>query len=259
MSTPSSSRSLSEIGHLFLSSVRQRQTNGAPMPKRQPPGRAAARLEVSVDLTPEEFEQVCGQAKEPSVTEPSAAAKVSEEETVRFPAVTAIIGAHLGGKQLQRAKEYARHLAGRGQRIGLIEVDSNELRVLCFEKQANSAVPADGQEQAVEERFDPREITESIEELSHDLDRWLLLLPNPRTCEARCLLRDVNHWVLLSTCDHEGVIDGYRALKGLREASHRPRLSLALLDAQGVDDAESIHRKLAGVCQQFLQLGLVAE
>src|SRR3978361_1055262 len=58
------SRSLSEIGHLFLSSVRERQTNGAPLPKRQPPGRSApaARLEVSVDLTPEEFKHVCGTA-----------------------------------------------------------------------------------------------------------------------------------------------------------------------------------------------------
>src|SRR5215831_10922645 len=34
------SRNLSEIGHLFLSSVRERQTHGAALPKRQPPAKA---------------------------------------------------------------------------------------------------------------------------------------------------------------------------------------------------------------------------
>ena len=47
------SPTLSEIGHLFLSSVRQRQTDGAPMPRRRPPGGgggAAAREPVMVTV-----------------------------------------------------------------------------------------------------------------------------------------------------------------------------------------------------------------
>src|SRR2546423_350190 len=119
------SRSLSEIGHLFLSSVRERQTNGAPLPRRQPP--AGAQAEPPAQLT------------------------------------------------------------------------------------------------------DPRDLADAIEELNWDLDRWLLVVPNPRSCEARCLLRDVSHWVLLSTCDHDGIVACYRTLKGLRE-SRRPRLSLAVLN-----------------------------
>src|SRR5258706_14016750 len=100
MSEPrGTSRSLSEIGHLFLSSVRERQTNGAPLPKRQPPaGRAApaARLEVSVDLTPEEFAHVCGTAA--GLASPRGAAG---NHPGRFPASTAIIGGHPGGQPVQ--------------------------------------------------------------------------------------------------------------------------------------------------------------
>src|SRR5436305_1521998 len=59
-------RPLSEIGHLFLSSVRDKQTGGAPRPQRKPPGTFAQnpaddasknrpRTDVSIDLTPEEF------------------------------------------------------------------------------------------------------------------------------------------------------------------------------------------------------------
>src|ERR1700712_1759147 len=122
------SRSLSEIGHLFLSSVRERQTNGAPLPKRQPPGRSApaARLEVSVDLTPEEFAHVCGTA---GLATPRVASTAAVDEAVKGPEITAIVGAHLGGKQVDRVKEYARHLAASGQRVGIIEVDSSVLRV----------------------------------------------------------------------------------------------------------------------------------
>ena len=263
------SRSLSEIGHLFLSSVRERQTNGAPLPKRQPPGRPApsARLEVSVDLTPEEFAHVCGTAGLGAIPHPVLAQSMAAPAPMpampvtsgRSPAMTAIISAHLGAKQLDRVKEYARHLAAGGQRIGLIEVDSSVLRVSCFEK-TNNATDGFGDGFAdADESFEARDITAAIEELSCDLDRWLLVLPSPRTCEARCLLRDINDWVLLTTCDHDGVVGAYRTIKGLHESSHRPRISLALLDAHDYDEANKIHRKLGGVCEQFLHWRLESE
>ncbi len=44
-------QSLSEISHLFLSEVRQKQTGSGPRPVRIPPKRPS----VSVDMTPEEF------------------------------------------------------------------------------------------------------------------------------------------------------------------------------------------------------------
>src|SRR5689334_17945549 len=79
MSDHTPSRNLSEIGHLFLSSVRDRQTGGAALPKRQPPGSrvapqsqpqhpqesqplsvpAAPRIEAgAIELTAEEIEGV---------------------------------------------------------------------------------------------------------------------------------------------------------------------------------------------------------
>jgi len=60
------------------------------------------------------------------------------------------------------------------------------------------------------ERLDPKRMTEALEELSWGVDRWLLLLPVPRTPEARELLRAVNQWTVLATCDHDGMVSAYR-------------------------------------------------
>src|SRR5258708_5934963 len=120
---PTPSRNLSEIGHLFLSSVRERQTAGAALPRRQPPG-ASARATLSVPAQPRmdvQTEVADDAPREAAVGSiPEAAAEL------RFPAVTAIVGGHLNGNQADRAREYARHLAAAGQRVGLIEVDASE-------------------------------------------------------------------------------------------------------------------------------------
>jgi len=109
-------------------------------------------------------------------------------------------------------------------------------------------------------------MAEAINELNWDVDRWLLFLPNPRVPECRALLREVNDWVLLSTCDHDGVVSCYRTLKGLTESRSpadrlvaRPELSLALLDAPDADSADKVFRKLASVCQQFLDWPLESQ
>src|SRR5258708_6585847 len=155
-------KSLSEISHLFLSSVRDNATGNGARPKRLPPG--APRPEVSVDLTPEEFAQVYGGA---APTEPGRPA---------IAPVSAVIGAHLNGKQFDRVKEYARHLAATDKRIGLIEVDASEFRVMCFDRgTADATDKADPVE-----TYDARQMSESLDELAWDIDHWLLLLPNPR-------------------------------------------------------------------------------
>lgn len=292
------SRPLSEIGHLFLSSVRQRQTNGAAMPRRQPPAPIAPRAsepnaglpsagtsssdpgsfipgagsafmpqrrDLSIDLTPEEFAQVYGEmdAAEPQIAGAQDATPNADEAPdplaepeVRIPPVTAVIASHLNGKQFDRVKEYARHLAAGGERVGLIEVDAFEFRVMCFDCPPQGGGEAGDDPTA--EYFDARAMTAAIDELSWDLDRWLLVVSNPRTCEARDLLRAADHWVLLSTCDHDGVVSCYRTLKGLSDL-HRPRLSLSLLNAAGASEACRVHRKIAGVCQQFLSWPLEPE
>ena len=62
-------------------------------------------------------------------------------------------------------------------------------------------------------------MAEALEEMNWDVEHWLLLLPNPRTPEAKAILREIDHWVLLSTCDHDGVVSSYRMLKGLAEVA----------------------------------------
>jgi hypothetical protein len=279
------SRSLSEIGHLFLSSVRERHTSGATLPKRQPPptpasGPAAAtpmgprlavpeppRIEAThIDLTSQSAPTDDAVAAEaplnaapedqlPSADDDSAPAPAES----RTPPVTAIIATHLNGRQLTRARDYARHLAASGQRIGLIEIDAADFRLTCFD---TAPLATDDSPAATTQALDARAMTDAIEELGFDLDRWLLLVPNPRTPEAKALLRDAPHWVLLCTCDHDGVVSCYRTLKGLGDlcvSGPRPRLSLALLNARDAEEAGRTYRKLAGVCRQFLSWELDCE
>ncbi len=233
-------RPLSEISHLFLSNVRDLPKPGAPRPVRIPPGapRAQARpaMHESVDLTPEEFAEVFGKIE------------LDEEDGNKKPIVVAVLGSHLAGNQADKVKGYARHYAvSSGYSVGMIEVDASEFRLMRFERgiESHAADVAEGQS------FDPRQMAEMIEEMNVDVDRWLLHVVNPRLPEARTLLRAVGHWVLLSTCDHDGVVSCYRTLKGMADL-HRPKLSLALLDAPTAAEATVIYRKLSSVCQQFL-------
>lgn len=228
---PKPKRNLSEISHLFLSSIRDRQTHGASRPQRTPP---PARPDISIDLTPEEFAQVYG-----------GEGQIDPEN--KIAPITALIASHLNGRQFDRAKEYARHLAAAGSRIGLIEVDASEFRLICFDR----GVQTGGDESAGDVGIEPRQMADAIYELNWDVDQWLLVLPNPRVPEARALLRDVDHWSLLTTCDHDGIVSSYRSLKGVAEL-HHPALSLVLLDARDSQEATRVSRKLASVCQQFL-------
>ncbi len=233
-------RDLSEISHLFLSSVRDRQTGGSQRPQRTPPRKAGA----SIDLTPEELAQVMG-GQESTAFRP-------------VPPICGVLGAHLNGKQFDRVKEYARHLAGRVGRVGLIELDASEFRLMCFDPSGSAAASEASRESA--ETFDPRLMAEAIAEMNCDVNQWILLLPNPKTLEARALLREVRNWTLLTTCDHDGVVSSYRLLKGLTDGiDARPSLSLAVLDARDEDEADRVFRKLAGVCGQFLGYSLNPE
>jgi hypothetical protein len=266
-------RSLSEISHLFLSSVRDKQTNGAPRPQRIPPGQklpppllppmagsAGPVIPVtaytpdhagearSVDLTAEELAHV---------SDENATAKQRPIPARRSPPVTAVLGAHLNGRQFDRVKEYARHLSAIHGRIGLIELDASEFRLMSFEA-GDMVLDPDLEEPEAAECYDVNEVAEALEEMNCDVDHWLLLVPNPRTPEARALLRSAANWVLLSTCDHDGVVSSYRMLKGLAE-SYRPRLSLALLDGIDATETQRVYRKMSSVCQQFLNWKLEDE
>ena len=270
-------KTLSEISHLFLSSIRDKQTNGAPRPQRKGPGstqqdkaeagppsagqeKQPPRTDLTIDLTPEEFAQVYGGAPATQPTGPEAAEPAGPAPRKSAP-VSAVIASHLNGKQFDRVKEYARHLAGQFGRVGLIELDASEFRLMCFEPGATPGDLADAAAAAAQqpECYDARQINEAVEELGCDVERWLVLLTTPRVPEAKALLRQIDHWVLLTTCDHDGVVSAYRTLKGLAEPSHSPRVSLAPLDAPEEPEMVAVYRKLSGVCQQFLGLRLDAE
>ena len=282
---PKPEKALSEISHLFLSSVRDRQTNGgAARPKRTPPSQQAqqpaqqqpAHQQPSdpapssgngahcVELTPEELAHVFDDIDAHHA--PSAAAAAgSHPDAERMPPVSAVIAQHLNGHQHDRAREYAAHLCKSGERVGLIEVDACEFRLTCFERGGNGDAP---RACAIpDETLDPRRMAEALEELNWDVDRWLLLLPTLRGYEARAVLRLIDRWTVLATCDHDGVVSCYRTLKGLsdlhqaetEQAPDWPTLSLALLGAHDELTAMRVFRKLSGVCQQFLHWPLESE
>src|SRR5206468_11737768 len=96
---------LTEISHLFLSSIRER--DGAPRPQRTPPP-----SNVSVDVTAEEFAEMMS------------GAAVAPAETI--PPVTAVLASHFAGDQSHRVRQYAKHLAAEETRIGMIEADACE-------------------------------------------------------------------------------------------------------------------------------------
>ena len=237
---PQNHRPLSEIGHLFLSSVREKQTGGAARPTRIPPG--GVRPDVSIDMTPDEFATLQAGAHEDAIPNVPVAQPVTM--------LTAVIGSHLPQGKIDPARELARRMSAQHGRVGFIEVDASEFRLTCFDSADYARGDEPGTVSASIESFEPRRMIEAIEELSWDVHHWLLVLPNPRTPEARDLLRHIDQWTLLATADHDGVVACYRMLKGLADLG-RPSLSLALVDADPYQ-AEKVHAKLQGVCKQFL-------
>ncbi|HMB94527.1 MAG TPA: hypothetical protein VKK61_00665, partial [Tepidisphaeraceae bacterium] len=145
MSDQNQPRNLSEISHLFLSGIRQKQTQGAPRPQRTPP----PRLEQSIDLTPEEFAEVFGDKEMPSAPP--------------IAPITAVIASHLGTHQLARVQQYASHLCEPGTRVGLIAVDASEFRLSIFEFPVQGG--ASHRIASENESLDPRKMSEALQEL----------------------------------------------------------------------------------------------
>ena len=193
---------LSEISHLFLSTLRDKH----PGPKRTPPT-SRPTASASIDLTPEEFDQVA-----------------EVDAPVDSAPVTAILASHLENAQVAVAT-YAQHLVAHNQRVGLIEIDADDLRLSCLSTSSSESPSPD-----MAAYFEPRHLSEAMEELNADVDRWLLVIKNPKLPEAQNVLRRVSHWLLISTCDSDGIVAAYRSLKALSPLA-RPRLTVALLNA----------------------------
>jgi hypothetical protein len=239
-------RGLSEISHLFLSSVRERQTQGAARPTRTPPPKTP----INIELTPDEVAQAAPIAAVASAAD-------AGSEPVHAPPITAILASHLNGKQSEYVARYARDLAARSGRVGLIDLHAGALQLTCFDP--SGAGRGDAAE-PIPHVADDRQVAEALAELNCDVNHWLVLAPSSRTAESIDLLNKIDRWVLLSTCDHDGIISSYRLLKGLTETSAlRPSLSLALLDAANDAEAARVTAKLSGVCTQFLAWDMQSE
>jgi hypothetical protein len=236
-------RGLSEISHLFLSSVRDRQTQGAPRPLRTPPPKAP----INIELTPEEVPQPAAVA---------AASMVGSEPT-HAPPITAILASHLNGKQAEFVALYARELAARCGRVGLIDLQDGTLNLSCFDP---SGVSRGDEPEFVADSADDRQVAEALAELNCDVNHWLVVGPPSRSNESIALLQKMDRCVLLSTCDHDGIVSSYRLLKGLFDLpALRPNLSVALLGAKDDAEATRIAAKLSGVCRQFLSWDMHSE
>jgi hypothetical protein len=240
---PKNPRSLSDISHLFLSSVRERQTGTSTRPQRTPPPKLEPRDAREADLPP-------GEIPHPLKNSPE-----TPSELCPVPPVRAVVASHLGARQFDAVRSYARSLASSGRRIGLIWIDVSEFAILTYEPDERVH---DQHDQSKSECFDARVMREAIAELNCDLECWILAVANLRVPEGRALLKDVPRWVLLSGKDHDAVVACYRTLKGLADL-HRPRLSIAALDTTDTVESEQVFSKMASTCMQFLNWPLEAE
>lgn len=228
-------QSLSEISHLFLSGLRERQTGVTQKPTRKPPLSI-----VSVDLTPEEF----GEGPDGGGDD-------------KRHAISVVLGHHLGGTAVQRVREYARHAALVSGRAGLIELGDDGLRLTCFDASPLGRLDSEGKASPADvpagvSPVDGKRICEALEEMSWDIQRWILFLPGGvKSDQARQLLGKIDHWTILASADDEGIVSAYRALKGLAGDS-AAALSMAVLNADDEAHGSQAHRKLAGAARQFL-------
>jgi hypothetical protein len=228
-----SSQSLSEISHLFLSGMRERQNAGAaPRPTRKPPLSM-----MSVDLAPEEFEH-----------------KQSLDER---PSLSAVLGHHLGGAAVARVRDYARYSALASGRVGLIELGDDGIRLTYFDASPLGKRDSEGKATPIDvpasvSPLDGKRIAEALEEMSWDIERWIVFLPGGAKSEiARHLLETIDHWTILTSADDEGIVSAYRALKGIGD-SGSATLTMSVFNADDESHGAQAHRKLAGASKQFL-------
>ena len=228
-------RNLSEISHLFLSDLRRSQGQGRTPPKRLPPGRHREDFcgDETVDLTPDEFAGRTAGASDAGV-------------------VSAVVVAR--GDAVAAAADYAAGV-GDGRPVGLVIVDADGVRLGC--------VNGDVDEQHVGPitMNDPLRVGAALKEMRSDVHRWLVVVGDSRLPHARRLLAGIGRWTLITTGDHDGVVAGYRTLKGLSDLRlpdvAGPAIALALHDAPDAAEARRHARKLVGVCRQFLDLSLL--
>lgn len=239
---------LRDISHLFLSSVRDRQTAGAPRPQRISPQQ---RAEQSIELSAEEMVEVTT----------AAGADVGAAERQAFPPqIICVLAGHLGVSAHEKARDYAAAWCRSpdSPRVGLIELDASELcvRVLEYDPRGVTCGVLGSQPG---NPFPELELDRVLDELAREARRWIVVpRGSPRSPECRGILQSAASLVLLTTSDPSGTVAAYRVLKGLADAFNRearalPTISLAPTDA-AIDPsgAQAAYLKIATVASKFL-------
>ena len=259
MSSPNRDEpAIRDVSACFLSALRPGPTPSRTPPTSTSPSEPAMQADdyaTRYGLAPADFED--------PAADPEADAHVALGHPVR-----ALIGAELGGDFLDAARRYAAHGVAEGGRTGLILLDRHEVRLHLVEHDPSPAdLPPERARPTHGRLEDPalrRRVAEALAELDYDVDRWLLLLPDPRLPEARRLLEAgaVEGLTLLTRPGHDGVVAGYRALKravgDLGDACPAD-LTLAVLDAKDEAEARAAQAKLIDVTRQFLDRPLRGE
>jgi len=262
---PRPKRPLSEISHLFLSSIRDQgqSDSSAPRPVRVPPGgkkpvevppsqRPEARPQTSIDMTPDEFARMFDlpSAATDSHRSPASLMDSAVKEPTRASMV-AMVSSEPVGDRLYRARMIASNMVAHGVRMGVLLIDQGEVRAMRLEfGDVDSGVDC-------VEMIDERQMSEALLELDSDIDQWLMITGDIRAAESRDAIRLADEWVVVTCGDHDGVVSGYRTLKGLSELGKR-RTRVAMTSRKsgeeiGYAKAEKIWAKLAGVGRQFLE------
>ncbi|MGA2232012.1 MAG: hypothetical protein ABSH22_14035, partial [Tepidisphaeraceae bacterium] len=264
-STPTPRPSLSEISHLFLTELRQRQTNGAARPTRKPPSVSHAESPAVSAVEPPAVSAVeppaVSNAEPPVVNNvDQPATDLSEppivENNIMAPTgrtISLVVAHHLGASASTRVLEFAQHSAAAGP-VALIELADEGLRITTLDASNPD------EESAVQPSDEPvsyKTISHALEEMSWDIQHWLVFLPNPRSNAAPELLAQIDQWTLLVTAADDTIVGGYRALKGLLTDSARPSISVAVAGAEDDAQADLIHRKLDRATRQFLDVSLL--
>jgi hypothetical protein len=218
---PPQRQSLSEISHLFLTELRERQGGAAPgaaRPQRKPPAAITPKLQ-------------------------------EESEPAKRPRVSGVLAHHLAGNALSRVRDYVRHAAAAG-RVGLIELGEQGLRLSCYDA---SPEKTEAPVAAEVEPVDGQRIRQTIEEMNWDIERWIIFLPGGARSEMeKEILSRVDQWTVLAEANDEGTVAAYRTIKGVSATVAESSLSLGVFGADDDAHGELIHRKLAGACTQFL-------
>lgn len=232
MEEPVPHNPLSEISHLFLSGLRDKQGEGRQRPVRRPPG------QHSSDVSSDEILQMGAPVVHTVHTE-----KIQPVSDERLSYVSAILSLQVGEVQIDQACAYASHLANMGRQVAMIVLMADQLSLWCFSRDAG--------EPATPTQVGSDAFFEAIHELNVDVDQWLLVSAIPSSTDARARLAAFDRWIVTTTCDHEGVVEAYRSLKTASDIG-RPRLSLAVLGSQNAADVQRVTDKLAGCSRQFL-------